>query len=78
MNHRLPIEYGRFLRIERAKRKCKLCDDGDLDITICLNVAFSKGTVKFNKFFGTEDIDILQLVAVFCKMVVTHFDRTHK
>ena len=24
MNHRLPIEYGRFFRIERAKRKCKI------------------------------------------------------
>ena len=25
MNHRLPIEYGRFSRLERARRKCKLC-----------------------------------------------------
>ena len=25
MNHRLPIEFGRILRLERAKRKCKLC-----------------------------------------------------
>ena len=30
MNHRLPIEYGRFFRVERAKRKCKLCNNGDI------------------------------------------------
>ena len=30
MNHRLPIEYGRFFRVERAKRKCKLCNSGDI------------------------------------------------
>ncbi|MEW8548127.1 MAG: reverse transcriptase family protein, partial [Candidatus Thiodiazotropha sp.] len=30
MNHRLPIEFGRFSRLERAKRKCKLCGSGDL------------------------------------------------
>ena len=30
MNHRLPIEFGRFSRLERAKRKCKLCKSGDL------------------------------------------------
>ena len=30
MNHRLPIEFWRFSRLERAKRKCKLCKFGDL------------------------------------------------
>ena len=30
MNHRLPIEYGRFSRLERARRKCKLCGNVEL------------------------------------------------
>ena len=30
MNHRLPIEYGRLPKLERAKRTCKLCRTGDL------------------------------------------------
>ncbi|MEW8548698.1 MAG: reverse transcriptase family protein, partial [Candidatus Thiodiazotropha sp.] len=30
MNHRLPIEYGRFTRIERARRICKLCASGEI------------------------------------------------
>ena len=31
MNHRLPVEFGRFSRLESAKRKCKLCKSGDLE-----------------------------------------------
>jgi hypothetical protein len=30
MNHRLPIEYGRFIQMERSKRICKLCTDQSL------------------------------------------------
>ena len=30
MNHRLPIGYGRFTKLERAKRTCKLCRTEDL------------------------------------------------
>ena len=30
MNHRLPIEFWGFSRLERAKRKCKFCKSGDL------------------------------------------------
>jgi hypothetical protein len=30
MNHRLPIEYGRFIRLERGKRTCKLCTENAL------------------------------------------------
>ena len=28
MNHRLSIEFGRCVNIERADRKCKLCQTG--------------------------------------------------
>ena len=30
MNHRLPIEFGRFVNIERSKRKCRLCQSGEI------------------------------------------------
>ena len=30
MNHRLPIEFGRFVNINRANRKCSLCNSGEL------------------------------------------------
>ncbi len=29
-NHRLPIETGRYLRLERNRWVCKLCGNGDL------------------------------------------------
>ena len=30
MSHRLPIEYGRVFRVDRAKRKCKFRNSGDI------------------------------------------------
>ena len=64
------------------------------NITVCLNVVFffkrdrqlhiphyfhtQPNAVKFNELFGTEDIDILEQVAIFCKKVVCHFDRIRK
>ena len=49
MNHRLPIEFGRFVNIERANRKCSICKSGELGdefhfIFQCS--VFRKGTKK--------------------------------
>ena len=95
MNHRLPIEYGRFFRVERAKRKCKLCNNGDIgdeyhylficdffkrDRSLHIPLYFRRqpNTIKLKELMGAEDIDILTQTAIFCKKIVSHFDRIHK
>ena len=30
MNHKLPIECGRWINVNREDRKCELCDSNDL------------------------------------------------
>ena len=48
MNHRLQIEYGRFSKLERANRTCKLCRTGDLgaNFIICSIVHILMHTVR--------------------------------
>ena len=92
MNHRLPIEFGRFINIQRARRKCKLCNNGD-EYHYMFVCSFFKcdrkkhiapylykkpNTLKFSELMNVEDVTIMTQTAIFCKKIVSYFDRLHK
>ena len=69
--HRLPVETGRYIKIEYSDRKCKHCDQNEVGdekhyITSCSNTMFvilrenfSNSLYKINQSF--EDFDMQSL-----------------
>ena len=95
MNHRLPIEFGRFFNIERSKRKCRICKTGEIgdEYHYLFTCSFFKydrkrhiapyfykdpNILTFAELMNIEDISIMTQTAIFCKKIITQFDRMNK
>ena len=87
--HKLPIEKGRFLNIERNECICLLCNKNELgdEFHYLFNCEFfhrsrikfplwsfrSPNSLKFEKLLNSDDRTVLTKLALFIKIIFTKF-----
>ena len=75
MNHRLPVEQGRFWGVDRDDRICDLCnssglEDWGMNFTICYNVLiFQMKDVKCFHMMYTLDLILISLKIYYVLMI---------
>ena len=90
LNHKLPIELGRFWGVERDDRNCELCRVNRLGYLfecsyfdeqrrLCLprGLARHPNTVIFGKVMNNKDIQVLFKLSKFCNNILATFKVIH-
>ena len=88
LNHRLPIQTGRFNYIPRCERLCNKCDLLDIGDEFhyilkcpyfaekkCIHKSYLKNTnvMKFNNLFCNTNRRVLLNIAYFVKLILNEF-----
>ena len=90
LNHKLPVEHGRFWRVDRDERICELCFSNRLGdeyhnllecsyfVDLPENLVRRPSAIGFGEIMNTKDFPTLFKLSKICKEILSTFKVIYK